>query len=255
MEENKDNEEIIDPKVNMTSDDYKKIIHQFISLEELKISRQYRSLNSHDKGACLLWAAIGNYFRLTRAEDIKLRKDGLDLMDSYKAIKILEETENEILEIDSIDDQRVHVQKKINDIKMDSRKNHLDTWNNEFEENPEIELLNLFLQSLTLKNTSIEKEDLEKTTPNIRGEITLKINLLHQFGIIEHLRKVWKLNDIKDIGIETLIAKIINVAKPEDIRPRLTKKDDPKLRNNTANRNTENFLEQFKLTIDKIKFD
>lgn len=255
MEENKDNEEIRDPEVNMTSDDYKNIYNRFMSLEELKTSREYRALKSRDKGFCLLYAASNDYFNLPRLEDIKLRKAGLDLVASYEATRIFEETENEINKIDSIEDKKVHIQRKIINIKMESRRNHLDIRNNEFEENPEIELLNLLLESLSLNNNLKEIEDFEKATPSIRGEQTLKLNLLHQFGIIEHLRKVWKHNDIKDIGIETLIAKIINAENPESIRPRLAKKDDEKLRTNTANAKTEEFLEKFKLTIDKIKIN
>ncbi|MBK8241792.1 MAG: hypothetical protein IPK88_00035 [Saprospiraceae bacterium] len=254
MEENKDNEEIRDPEVKMTSDDYKNIYYQFISLEELKTSREYRSLKSRDKGFCLLYAAINDYFNLPRLEDIKLRKAGWDLVASYEATRIFEETENEILKIDSIEDKKVHIQKKIIDIKMESRRAHLDFKNNEFEENPEIELLNLLLQSLTLNNTSKEIEDYEKATPSIRGEQTLKLNLLHQFGIIDHLRKVWDLNNIKEAGMEILIAKIIN-ENPESIRPRLAKKDDVKLRTDYANAKTDEFLEKFKLTIDKIKIN
>ncbi len=255
MEENKNIEEIRDPEVNMTSEDYKNIYNQFISLEELKTSREYRSLKTRDKGFCLLFAAVNDYFNLPRLEDIKLRKAGTDLVSSSDAIRILEETENEILEIDSIDDQRVHVQKKIIDIKMESRRSHLDHMINEFKENPEIELLNLLLESLTINKTSKVIEDFEKATPSIRGEQTLKLNLLHQFGVIDHLRKVWDLNNIKEAGMEILIAKIINAENPESIRPRLTKKDDDKLRTDTANAKTDEFLEKFKLTIDKIKFD
>lgn len=98
-----------------------------------------------------------------------------------------------------------------------------------------------------------DNQDENSMLPPKRGEQTLKINLLHQFGILEYLRNLWTENNIKKGDMELLISKLIN-SDPDSIRPRLSNKDDPKLRNPTANERLEEFLDQFGLSSDKIKY-
>lgn len=175
--------------------------------------------------------------------------------------------------LDSISNKMKFLKDEINTLKMEQIKyeleNEIDLIDTEEEKLFQVNIHNKFFENclklVTLlyeneNNHLLEKdlteiEDFEKTTPYIRGEQTLKLNLLHQFGIIKHLKEVWALNKISNLGIEILIAKIINAENPESIRPRLVKKDDPKLRNDAANEKTEKFLEQFNLTIDKIKLE
>ncbi|MBK6701505.1 MAG: hypothetical protein IPG55_16800 [Saprospiraceae bacterium] len=85
----------------------------------------------------------------------------------------------------------------------------------------------------------------------VKAEQTLKLNLLHQFGIIEFLNRVWKTNNIPK-PLEFLLATLIN-EKNTSIQPRLSKQDDPKLRNTTSNNKLENYLKDFDLEPDKIK--
>lgn len=119
-----------------------------------------------------------------------------------------------------------------------------------------IEIVNKELEiERILSDVKPHQQDWEKTTPFIRGEQTLKLNLLHQFGIIEHLKKIWKMNHINNVGLEILICKLINAENASSIRPRLSSKEDPKLRNETSNEKLEEFLKKFNLLPDKIKLN
>ena len=211
MEENTESDE------NMTSEDYAKIIRKCYSLDELKISTKYRLLDSRDKGRCLLLAAINNYFALPRSEDLKLRAEAFDLMHSKEATRIFDETENEILKLETIDDKRSHIIKKILDIKIKSRLFHLDRRNDEFEENPEIELLNLLLDTLSINNTSRKIEDLkEQPKPLVIGikdvKVPHKLVLLYELGIYQLLNE----RIIKNSGSMKDLAKIIHYVIDEE---------------------------------------
>ena len=210
-------EDNIDDEKNMNYADYEKIVSKFNSLEDLKNSAKYSLLDSQTKGGCLFWAAARNFFKLSRTEHIKLMNEAFDLKGSKRAIKILEETEKEILAFDSIDDKRTHVLKKIIDIKMSSRIYHLDRRNTEFEENPEIELLNLLLETLPINNTSREIEDLkEKPNPIVIGikdvKVPHKLVLLYELGIYQLLDA----RITKNSGSMKDLAKIISYVIDED---------------------------------------
>ncbi|MGB5025196.1 MAG: hypothetical protein WBO44_07595 [Saprospiraceae bacterium] len=92
----------------------------------------------------------------------------------------------------------------------------------------------------------------EKVSINAKIEQNLKLNLLHQFGIIKFLKEVWLKNDItKPLAnlLETLIT------EPHgSIQPRLSDgKNDSKLRNDQATKKLETYLKNFNLNIDQIK--
>ncbi|MBK8241806.1 MAG: hypothetical protein IPK88_00105 [Saprospiraceae bacterium] len=54
------------------------------------------------------------------------------------------------------------------------------------------------------------------------------------------------------MGLEFLLEKLIN--EPHgSIQPRLSSKQDPKLRTKSADKKLQEFLDNFKLEIDKIK--
>lgn len=93
------------------------------------------------------------------------------------------------------------------------------------------------------------KESEEKNL--VRVQQTLKLNLLHQFGIIKFLKRVWVENQI-DKPLEFLLATLID-EKQSSIQPRLSSKDDPKLRTKPANKKLEKYLEDFDLEQDHIK--
>jgi len=84
-----------------------------------------------------------------------------------------------------------------------------------------------------------------------RGKQTKKLILLHEFGIIEHLRKVWLDNNI-NVGMEKLISVLID--EPEkSIRPRLANPNDSKLYTPRAKEEISDFLKPYDLFIGEIK--
>ncbi|MBK8482811.1 MAG: hypothetical protein IPL31_00250 [Saprospiraceae bacterium] len=81
-------------------------------------------------------------------------------------------------------------------------------------------------------------------------EQKLKLNLLHQFGIIKHLKEVWLEKKIKR-PLTYLITTLIS--EPYDsVQPRLTKPKDPVLRNKRSVPILKNYLKQFGIELDEI---
>lgn len=85
-----------------------------------------------------------------------------------------------------------------------------------------------------------------------RGDISFKLNLLHQFGIIQYLNKVWALNNLKGKR-EKLVAELVGSSNEGTIQPLLSSKDDERLRTKAMNEKIEDFLNDFGLDIDNIK--
>lgn len=77
-----------------------------------------------------------------------------------------------------------------------------------------------------------------------------KIIMLHEFGIIQYLDKVWEENKIKT-KVEYLISSLID--EPADsIRPRLSNPDDPKLNTDPAITKSSEYLLKFGLEKGEI---
>lgn len=102
-----------------------------------------------------------------------------------------------------------------------------------------------FLNSLTPKST---EKIIEK---NEKMEQIQKIVMLHEFGIIQYLDKLWEENKIKTQKVENLISSLID--EPiESIRPRLSNPNDPKLNTEAAITKSSQYLSNFSLEKGKI---
>ncbi|MBL0236013.1 MAG: hypothetical protein IPQ02_05195 [Saprospiraceae bacterium] len=144
----------------------------------------------------------------------------------------------------------IHI-KHINALKLEIAE--INLFENSKDKIPYLEMLIAYFFELSkipinYWNRSNEKFS-EKSLEKIQQ--TFKLNLLHQFGIIEFLKQVWTKNNVS-MGLEFLIEKLIN--EPHgSIQPRLSSKQDPKLRTKSADKKLQEFLDNFKLEIDKIK--
>lgn len=110
-----------------------------------------------------------------------------------------------------------------------------------------------FVNLTSYLNLLTEQLNLDRDT-NIyqRGDTVFRINLLHQFGIIQYINKVWEHNGLTGKR-ECLIKELIGSSNEKTIQPLLSKRDDTRLRSDKMNERIETFLNDFNLEIDKIK--
>ncbi|MGB3227122.1 MAG: hypothetical protein WBB02_04035 [Saprospiraceae bacterium] len=167
----------------------------------------------------------------------------------YNFEKEIIETWGETEEL-SYDNYKIISQKHIKSIKFEIAT--IKLFKGDIEKIPILENLINYLDA----RSSVEKSYLDLISKGevgqVRVEQSLKLNLLHQFGIIEFLRSVWKKNQIVK-PIEFLLEKLI-AEKHTSIQPRLTNKDDKKLRTIAGNQKLEKFLDDFNLEQDQIKY-
>ncbi|MBK6546717.1 MAG: hypothetical protein IPG12_15790 [Saprospiraceae bacterium] len=163
--------------------------------------------------------------------------------------------ENEIFEDWSQDKEiflgnyKIIYQKHIDSIKLEISK--IKLFKEEIEKIPILENLIDYLTAL-VKDESYYYDVANREDNNqARTEQTLKLNLLHQFGIIKFLDGIWLKYNIPK-PMEFLISTLIN-EKHNSIQPRLSNKNDLKLRNPTSNKKLENYLKEFGLELDQIK--
>lgn len=141
-------------------------------------------------------------------------------------------------------------QKHINRIKLEISK--IKLFKEDIEKVPILENLINYIDALSNDDSHFTYIEDKKTQEinQIQAQQNLKLNLLHQFGIVEFLKRVWQKNNIAK-PMEFLISTLIN-EKPKSIQPRLSKNDDPKLRTNAGSKKLEEYLEDFGLELDKI---
>ncbi len=143
-------------------------------------------------------------------------------------------------------------QKHINRIKLQISK--IKLFKDNIEKVPILENLINYIEALSKDDQNfmyISNREVEETKQE-RATQTLKLNLLHQFGIIEFLRGVWKTNNITIRGMEFLIETLI-CEKRTSIQPRLSSNNDSKLRTIAGVEKLEVYLKNFGLELDRIK--
>lgn len=165
------------------------------------------------------------------------------------------ELESEIFEI-GLEDRETFIanykivyQKHIDRIKLDIAKCRLFKEN--LEKVPVLENLINYLDALVKDESYYWDVAKELEGSQERAEQTLKLNLMHQFGIIKYLNQIWGEYNIPK-ALEFLISTLIN-EKHTSIQPRLSNSNDPKLRNPTSIKKLENYLKEFGLDLDQIK--
>lgn len=153
-----------------------------------------------------------------------------------------------------IENAKTTLQKHINKIKFELAEFRLfGGLKNGQKEETYLNLIHYFESIYTIDELDwielINEKD--ETLERRRGDQSFKINLLHQYGIIQHLRKVWEINNPTK-KIEDLISDIIG-AKTSSIQPLLSNPKDNRLRTSSMNNKLESYLEKYNLLIDKIK--
>lgn len=226
---------------------------EFILSKELDLNENYNELVSKFETILMNKSWITEK-DIKRWNDFQIKRKNLVLIEEY--IYSLEEDIRNDINANLFDEENepnflVIFNRHINRIKLEIAEIRLFEYSS--DKIPRLEKLVEYFSELSKKPlkywNDIMEDEGEKNQKKIT--LTLKLNLLHQFGIIEYLRRVWGSNDML-LPVEYLLETLIN-GKYDTIQPRLSKPEEPKLRNPTSIRDLKRELKKFGMVMDSIK--
>lgn len=144
-----------------------------------------------------------------------------------------------------LDENSIENEDKIDDDLLSYKMGYLSDLLNKFGEKVDFERLKLFTNNAS-NNSEIDETNNDKYKPyNFKISETLKIRILHEFGIIDYLDNLWHEKNIQKSKSD-LIALLID-AKPSTIHSRLSGIDS-KQKTLNIETNTETILDEYNLT-------